>query len=298
MFSQRPHYKHLSQKWTARSNALREKLWEKHKSSLEWLVGNSKQLAVGSLGGLLLLAGPTTPSLPRPPLLISNEKVAANDIDKTVFLVSDLSHVLPDTVRSLTDDEEKRIGDILSSTFGFRVTPELDHKWLNRSYGLIGAEQHLARYPGDNMYTHFDTQKEVDRFWSSGMAPGLGAWRYFAPSKEQMTEEDKLREKYYLAVQTFLVPDYNSRVVEYRDFFKFRKMLVVNPQNGKAMVVVIGDAGPAEWTGKHLGGSPEVMDYLEREDGAKRGPVIYFFIDDPNDTIPLGPIVPKQNAYG
>jgi len=297
MFSQRPHYKHLSQKWTARSKALREKLWEKHKSSLEWLVGNSKQLAVGSLGGLLLLAGPSAPLLPKEPLLITSNETK-RDVDVTSSLISDLSLTLPSTMRPLTVDEENRVADILSSDFGFSVTPELDNKRLNRSYGLIGAEQHLARYPGDNMYTHFDTQKEVDKFWSSGMAPGLGAWRYFAPSREQMTEEDKQREKYYLAVQTFLVPDYNSRVSEYRDFFKFRKMLIVNPQNGKAMVVVIGDAGPAEWTGKHLGGSPEVMNYLEREDGAKRGPVIYFFIDDPDDIIPLGPVVPKQNAYG
>ena len=297
MFSQRPHYKHLSQKWTARSKALREKLWEKHKSSLEWLVGNSKQLAVGSLGGLLLLAGPSAPLLPKEPLLITSNETK-RDVNLISSLISDLSHVLPSTMRPLTVDEENRIAEILSNDFGFSVTPEIDHKRLNRSYGLIGAEQHLARFPGDHMAIHFDTQEEIDKFWSSGMAPGLGAWRYFAPSKEQMTEKDKLREKYYLAVQTFLVPDYNQRVAEYRDFFKFRKMLVVNPQNGKSMVVVIGDAGPAEWTGKHLGGSPEVMNYLEREDGAKRGPVLYFFIDDPNDTIPLGPIVPKQNAYG
>ena len=67
-------------------------------------------------------------------------------------------------------------------------------------------------------------------------------------------------------------------------------MLVVNPENGKAMVVVIGDAGPAAWTGKHLGGSPEVMRYLERQDGRARGPVLYFFIDDFDDNITLGPI--------
>ena len=67
-------------------------------------------------------------------------------------------------------------------------------------------------------------------------------------------------------------------------------MLVVNPQNGKAMVVVIGDAGPAAWTGKHLGGSPEVMKYLERVDGRQKGPVLYFFLDDPDDKIPLGPL--------
>jgi len=297
MFSQRPHYKHLSQKWTARSKALREKLWEKHKSSLEWLVGSSKQLAVGSLGGLLLLAGPSAPLLPKDPLLIASNETK-KDVDVTSSLILELSLILPSTMRPLTIEEENKIADILTNDFGFPVTRELDRKRLNRSYGLIGLEQHLARFPGDNMSIHFDSEDEAKKFYRDGMAPGLGAWRYFAPSKEQMTEEDKLREKYYLAVQTFLVPDYNSRVSEYRDFFKFRKILVVNPENGKAMVVVIGDAGPAEWTGKHLGGSPEVMSYLEREDGAKRGPVIYFFIDDPNDTIPLGPIVPKQNAYG
>ena len=108
-----------------------------------------------------------------------------------------------------------------------------------------------------------------------------------------MTEKDKDREKYYIAVQTFLAPAYNLRVSEYRDFFKYRKMLVVNPQNGRGIVAVIGDAGPAIWTGKHLGGSPEIMYYLEREDGARRGPVLYFFIDDPQDLVPLGPTEAK-----
>ena len=32
------------------------------------------------------------------------------------------------------------------------------------------------------------------------------------------------------------------------------------------------------------------MSYLERFDGAQKGPVLYFFIDDPEDKIPLGPI--------
>lgn len=122
------------------------------------------------------------------------------------------------------------------------------------------------------------------------MAPGRGAWRYFADSQESLTQKEIDQEKYYIAVQTFLAPGYYSHVKEYSEFFKFRKMLVVNPENGKAMVVVIGDSGPAVWTGKQLGGSPEVMSYLERVDGAQKGPVLYFFIDDPSDTVPLGPI--------
>jgi hypothetical protein len=105
-----------------------------------------------------------------------------------------------------------------------------------------------------------------------------------------MTQKDIDREKYYLAVQTFLAPGFHDNVKKYVDFFKYRKMLVVNPQNGKAMVVVIGDAGPAQWTGKQLGGSPEVMKYLERVDGRAKGAVLYFFINDPDDKIPLGPV--------
>lgn len=66
--------------------------------------------------------------------------------------------------------------------------------------------------------------------------------------------------------------------------------VVVNPENGKALVADIGDAGPATFTHKHLGGSPEVMSYLERVDGAQVGPVVYFFINDPDNKVPLGPI--------
>lgn len=286
------HYELLKQKWNAKQQDLQEKLWSQHGEALQWVSEKTKNLAtMGSLGGLLLLAPPSHLSLPQPHFVSTQSFAqAGKDIDKKAFLILDLSKVLPKQVRPLTEEEEKKVSEVLSRSFGLKVSALLDGKRLNRSYGLIGAEQHLARYPGDSMATHFDNQEEAQEFYSSGMAPGLGAWGYFSPAKQQFTEKDKLREKYYIAVQTFLAPDFTKRVSEYRDFFKYRKMLVVNPENGKAIVSVIGDAGPAEWTGKHLGGSPEVMKYLERVDGARRGPVLYFFIDDPNDTIPLGPI--------
>jgi hypothetical protein len=205
----------------------------------------------------------------------------------------DLSIVLPTTVQPLTEDQEKIIGQTLTRHFQIPVSATLQGKKLNRSYGLIGAEQHLMRYPGDTMESHFNTANEANDFYSSGMAPGRGAWGYFAQSQAEMTEKDVEREKYYIAVQTFLSPGFTENVNELYNFYKFRKMLVVNPENGKAMVAVIGDAGPSQWTGKHLGGSPEVMRYLERVDGAQKGPVLYFFIDDPGDTIPLGPIQVK-----
>lgn len=283
------HYKNLSDKWKARHQDLQSKLWNKHGESLRWLSNNYRQLVSGSLGGLMLLTGQisnTFPSLH----VASPQAQMAHAIDRKVFLVSDLAHILPKNVRPLEVEEERKISDVLSRTYGIKVTPELDGKRLNRSYGLIGAEQHLPRYPGDNLSSHFDSDEEAKLYWQQGITPGLGAWRYFASSREALTQEDTEREKYYIAVQTFLSKDFNKRFAEYRDFYKYRKMLVVNPNNGKAIVADIADAGPAEWTGKHLGGSPEVMHYLERFDGQQRGPVLYFFIDDPDDKIKLGPI--------
>lgn len=283
------HYQHLKEKWTARHKALQENLWNKHKGAFDWLVNNSRQFAAGSLGGLIMLASPIFQKLPAPPISFASNQIDTN-VNKNVFLISDLSHVLPSEVRPLTDEEEKKVADMLSNTFKLKVTPELEGKRLNRSYGLIGIEQHLPRFPEDNMSIHFDNESDANLYTSSGMTPGLGAWGYFAASESQLTEQDKLREKYYIAVQTFLSKDFNQRFAEYRDFYKYRKMLVVNPNNGKAIIADIADAGPSVWTGKSLGGSPEVMHYLERVDGAGRGPVLYFFVDDKDNKVQLGPI--------
>ncbi|MCL5070218.1 MAG: hypothetical protein M1308_04890 [Actinobacteria bacterium] len=281
-------YQSLNEKWTKKHQKLQDSLFQKHKSALDWATSSTKQLTVGSLGGLMLLTTPLSIAIPDAhSLTLQNQ--AQKEIGRSIFLITDLFNVLPDKPRPLSISEEDVIAQTLTRHFGFRVTPELEDKRLNRSYGFIGAEQHLMRFPGDNINTHFDTKEEMEMFSSSGMAPGLGAWGYFS-SPSGLAEKDKLREKYYIAVQTFLAPGFNDNIKEFVDFFKYRKMLVVNPNNGKAIVVVIGDAGPAEWTGKQLGGSPEVMRYLERFDGKAKGLVLYFFIDDPEDKIPLGPI--------
>jgi hypothetical protein len=280
-------YKLLAEKWTNRHRQLQSEIFDKHKDAFQWLVDNSKQLAVGSLASVFLLASPAAAKIP---VLSTASAQISQAIDKKVFLVYDLRNVLPSDVRPLTSDEEKNVSEILSRDFGFTVVPEIGGKRLNTTYGLIGQEQHLPRFPGDNIFNHFNNQTEADKYWSYGITPGLGAWGYFADSSGALTQQDIDREKYYIAVQTFLAPGFDSNQKEYTDFFKYRKMLVVNPQNGKAIVADIADAGPSPWTGKQLGGSPEVMNYLERVDGSQRGPVLYFFIDDPNDTIPLGPV--------
>jgi hypothetical protein len=282
------HYQFLANKWTDRHRQLQSKIFTDHSESFKWLADNSKQFIVGSLVGIMLLTSPILDKVPQ--VFSSASAQAVGTIDKKVFLSYDLRKVLPNDVRALTPYEEKDVLEILRRNFNFNIQAELEGKRLNTTYGIIGGEQHLARFPGDNMFTHFENSEQAEKNWSSGMAPGLGAWRYFTDSSGTLTQESTDREKYYIAVQTFLAPGFDNKPKEYTDFFKFRKMLVVNPQNGKAVVADIADAGPSPWTGKQLGGSPEIMSYLERFDGAQKGAVLYFFVDDPDDTIPLGPV--------
>lgn len=286
--SKKPAFEYLRKKWIARHRTIQDGLWEKHGNHL-------RQLAIGSLGGLMLLSAPNHPSLPSGNLIVSKDDVLKG-FDQNVVLAQALHDVMPSDVRPLDSKEESETVEILSRNFGFEVTASLGSVRLNRNYGLIGGEQHLYRYPGDNLYAHADNTLDWAKYGGAGIAPGLGAWGYFTPSKEEFTEADKQREKYYLAIQTYLSPGFAENVDKYRDFFKYRKMLVVNPKTGQSVVAVVGDAGPASWTGKHLGGSPEVMDALGLATGPRKGPVLYFFIEDEEDKIPLGPVKIKSEA--
>ena len=115
-----------------------------------------------------------------------------------------------------------------------------------------------------------------------------------------MTSELIETEKWYAVVQTLYLPDWSERQPYLRDWYKYRKVMIVNTKNGNAVVAAIADAGPAAFTGKHFGGSPEVMEYLG---GAKykKGAVLLFSVDDPENKVPLGPVkyneinVPEEN---
>lgn len=292
MAKTRNHFDDIHNKWSGYEQDLHNKLWSKHGSILAPLQNALRQVAAGSLAMLLLISQPTTSSIIAQGL--QSDIVPAVEVAHTKpQLIASLMQLLPKEVVELTPGQEAQIEPILTEFFNLPVKATLDGKRLNRSYGFIGAEQHLMRFEGDTISSHFVTESEKNEYGASGMAPGRGAWGYFAQSFEQLSQKDIEREKYYIAVQTFMSPGWEENTNNLYAFFKYRKMLIVNAENGKAMVVVIGDAGPAPWTGKHLGGSPEVMRYLERVDGSAKGPVLYFFIDDPEDKVPLGPIETK-----
>jgi len=242
---------------------------------------HAKVIGTGVLATALLLGPMSIHALPSP---IPNQVVSVAAATPQEVLMSDLKSILPEKVKPLTSDEEKKLSVVLKSITGISASANLEGEHLNTSYGLIGAEQHLRRYPGDTVNDHGDLGP-----YDEGMAPGLGAWGYFASSKAKLTPDLVQDEKWYVVVQTLYLPDWSQRLAYLRDWYKYRKVMVVNTLNGSAVVADIADSGPAKWTGKSFGGSPEVMEALGGPK-YKVGPVLLFFIDDPNNTVPLGPV--------
>jgi len=239
---------------------------------------SAKIIATSALTGTLLFAPPTfinnIPTVSNIVKNMSNLAVAQPGIPVQETLISSLKRILPQQVGPMDRTQEKTLEQVFKATIGVNAKAALEGEHLNTTYGYIGAEQHLARYPGDSMAIH-PKLPALDE----GMAPGLGAWGYVPADKET----------WYAVVQTLYLPDWSKRLAYLRDWYKHRKVLIVNTMNGNAVVAAIADSGPAAWTGKQFGGSPEVMNYLGGS-RYKKGPVVVFFVDDPNNQVALGPV--------
>jgi hypothetical protein len=301
-------YVTLKEKWGDKHTKSKQQVWSKHAHALKWTLDNvhPSKLVAGSLGGLMLLHVPASYAASLPPVAIQSVSVAPTPTKevgppppppaptKPLYTEESLKGIIAQNIPSpgnmLSSAQINNLTSLFSTYFKVDAQYAMDGITLNTNYGIIGAEQHLMLFPGDTIYSHFLDREAEEQFLSSGIAPHAGAWGYFAQSKSEITQEDRLREEYYVAIPTFLAPGYAENVQKDYNFFKFRKLIMVNPDNGKAMVVDIGDSGPSPYTGKQAGGSPEVMHYLGRVDGTQRGSVLYFFINDPNNTVPLGPI--------
>jgi hypothetical protein len=282
------------QKLKLKSFNLKNSLEEKHPHAVDFFrtkgvklldlrERSAKLLSAGALTGALLFSPPESVHLlPTPQELIKQ----SDDVTKKVNdLIPEIIHkIIPEVPRPLSRNEEKFLEQIFSEVSGIRVKAALEGEHLISIYGLIGLEQHLKRYPGDTLSNHGQGQ-----VLGAGIAPGLGAWGYFSPSEEKLTESLEETERWYAVVQTLYLPDWSKRHSYLRDWYKYRKVLIVNTVNSKAVVAAISDSGPAAWTGKQFGGSPEVMSYLGG-DKFRKGPVLVFFVDDPDNKVPLGPI--------
>lgn len=292
-------FEKLSGRLEERKSQHVEELKEKHKSAVSWAKRrgiraeeiakkSARGLAAGVAAGAMVMstglpAGEQTKEAEKSDKELKRE-LSDNTLQASVKAKKDVSDEVKKTLSGEDMYNEKIISKKLSAVLKVPVKAELDGMRLNKTYGIIGYESHLTRYPGDNLSTHFQSSLDYQKYGHASMAGGPGAWGYIAPSKQALTQKDTEREKYYLVAQTFLSPNWGSP--EVKAWFRHRKMVVVNPQNGQVVVGVLEDAGPEPSTGNSFGGSPEVMEALGFPGGGSN--VLFYFLDDQKDQIPLG----------
>lgn len=274
-----------------------------HSIDLSQLKENAQQtLAAVSLAGTLALQQPQM-GVPQPDISLTRiPLVNAQVIDQVqqslapadATLVTQVSQEEHQSILTkmqeyvqqapghLQQQDELYLEQQLTDMLGFPVAAELEGNRLNHSIGIMGGEQHLKRFPTDSLDQH-------DAYRESGIAPNRGAFGWFTEQGE-LSQKAIEREKYYVAVQTLYLPNWNAEHPRLKEWYKFRKMVVINPAEKKAVVVVVGDAGPALWVKKQFGGSPEVIREGQIWSKSSRGRVLLLFVDDPTDTVALGPI--------
>lgn len=299
---QRDFINNLRSSFTERERSAKRLVRQRHKRYLDFLnrrgislenlrEAPAHKVAAGALATAMAFAPMSTvdiQAVSNPALGQAGSVLAVED--PGFKLSAELKKVIPDGYQNLSREQEDKVSFVIADVLNVRAVAEIGGKRLNRNFGLIGAEQHLYRYPGDNIFQHAQTPTEFAMFGGSGIAPGLGAYGYWTRSKESLTQEMILQEKWYVVAQTFLSPGFKEDPRGTVNFFRYRKFLVINPDSGAAVVGDLADAGPAEFTGKSFGGSPEVMHALGYGGGPRKGRVVFFFLDDPQNKIPLGPI--------
>lgn len=263
-------------------------VYKKHSTSLALAKVNALSIVGGALLAGSVVVNNVNSTLLNKVLAFdlnnSNKKNSSNDFDKIkqdLANFKNLNNMLLENPDNLTLEQELFAESTLSNIFSSNYKVTLNGNRMLRVWGYFGQEQHLYRWQGDSIDKH-------DEYLQHGLAPATGAFGYF---------DNASQEKWYIAAPIHMLPNWNTNWSILKSWYKFRKVFVYNPKNKKSVIAVIGDVGPAEWTGKHFGGSPELMHYLEMKDGRAKTKAIVLFVDGSDNKLELGPISQTGKIY-
>ena len=104
-----------------------------------------------------------------------------------------------------------------------------------------------------------------------------------------VTEQSELLEKYFVALPLYFFPDWQQDHKQTKQWYKHRKLVLINPIENMLVVVAVGAIGPTIPSRYQCGASPEVIIEGKFWTAAASGKSLLLFVDDPNNTVPLGP---------
>lgn len=182
----------------------------------------------------------------------------------------------------LEENSELYLEQQLSDILGFDILGNIDGQRLIYSTGIMQGQPHLKRFPTDTLENH-------DSFSEAGIASIRSAFGWFSNS-ENISDEAVAAEKYYVSLPLYYLENWNTQYSELKKWYKFRKVVVINPVEEIAVVAAIGNIGPSTITRRQFGGSPELIHSGKIWSPGSAGKVILFFVNDPSNEVPLGPV--------
>ncbi len=193
-----------------------------------------------------------------------------------------VSQLVKQPAGQLAKEDELYLEQQMTDLLGFEVAAELDGHHLEHQRGVMAAQMHLRRFPTDSLDQH-------DVYREAGLSPNRSLFGWFT-ELGQLTPEAIVHEKYFFTVQADFLPDWHAAYEDLTAWFKFRKMIVINGAEKRAVVGVVGNTGPPDWMQKQFGGSPEVIREGLIWSPKTRGRVFMLFVNDPENKVPLGPM--------
>lgn len=160
----------------------------------------------------------------------------------------------------------------LSEITGIEATSTLEGNRLLFQTGVIGALPHTKRAPTDTLARH-----EV--LFEAGMRQTRSCYGWIPEAEE----------RYGIALPLVLFSPDPTKRTELKKWFKYRKVVLVNPHEERAVIAAVSDIQFTQTQKYQFGGSPEVMSALRAWSPKTQGRTLLFFVS-PNDTHPLGPV--------
>ena len=182
----------------------------------------------------------------------------------------------------LDRESELYLEQQISEMLGFEVTNILEGHQLQYNTGKIKALPHLKRHPTDAVKSH-------EKYQQASMSQKRGAFGWFLEQGKTTADTIQL-EKYYIALQLFYSPEWSSSPREIKKWYKYRKIVVLNPFDKVAVVCAVGSIGPQIPVRYQFGASPEVIVEGKFWSSQSNGRAIVLFVDDQQNSIPLGPL--------
>ncbi|NCN82842.1 MAG: hypothetical protein GW947_02635 [Candidatus Pacebacteria bacterium] len=157
---------------------------------------------------------------------------------------------------------EQQVSDLL----GFEISSSLDGQRLTHSFGKMQALDEFTLQP-----TQFETVASVRGAAIKRGRPSLGWDKQFL---------DKNEKQYLLANHLVLLEDWHQKYAHYKNWYKWRKLLLINPFNRIAVVVELASYTLPNPMQFQFGGSPDLIRASQAWSPEAQGLVCVFFIPD------------------